>query len=238
MPTGFRRTFAHLLRQAWLAGAAGGLAGVLIGGVVGRLAMFVLRLTSDDRLRGVQSDDGFTIGRFSTETGFLLAVAASLGSLGAVIYMSVRPALPVRGRRACWALLCGTIGGATIIHTDGVDFNLLEPTALAITMFIALPAGGGWLTVTLIDRWEPWWTTDRRKTAVATIAAVPVILIGIGIVPGAIFVVTAVVAILAQVERLRRVAAHVALRGAVCLALATVTVVALVDLTGDVATLL
>ena len=64
------------------------------------------------------------------------------------------------------------------------------------------------------------------------------VLIGIGIVPGAIFAVTALVAILAQIERLRRVAAHVALRGAVCLALATVTAAALVDLTSDVATLL
>ena len=37
--------------------------GVLVGGIVGRVAMLVLRLTSPDSVRGVESDDGFTIGR-------------------------------------------------------------------------------------------------------------------------------------------------------------------------------
>jgi len=192
MPSGFRPTFAHLLRRAWLAGAAGGFAGFLIGGVGGRLAMFILRLTSDDFVRGAESDDGFTIGRFSFETGFLLIVTAALGSVAAIAYMSVRPALPVRWRRAMWATLCGAIGGAAIIHSDGIDFNLLEPTALA----------------------------------------------GVGIVPGAVIVATAIVAVVAQVDVLRSIATHVALRAAVCVGLAGLIVLALADLTDDVRTLL
>src|SRR5512141_1311330 len=116
MPTGFRATFRHLLRGASLAGAAGGIAGLLTGGIGGRLAMFILRLTSPDYVRGAQSDDGFTIGRFSLETSFLLAVTAALGSIAGVIYMSVRPALPSRWRRAIWATLCAVVGGATLIH--------------------------------------------------------------------------------------------------------------------------
>jgi hypothetical protein len=40
--------------------------------VGGRLAMLLLRLTSDPVLRGVSTDDGFTIGRFSAQTIFLL----------------------------------------------------------------------------------------------------------------------------------------------------------------------
>ena len=222
MPTGFRRTFTYLLRRAWLAGAAGGLAGLLIGGICGRLAMFILRLTSDDFVRGVQSDDGFTIGRFSLETSFLLAVTAGLGSLAAVIYMIVRPALPARGRRAIWATLCGAIGGAAIVHSDGVDFNLLEPTALAIAMFIAIPAAGGWLMVYLIDRWEPWWVTDRRRTAAGSLATVPIILVGVGIVPGVVIVLTAGVALLAQVARLRRGRHRAAMRCASGSAVVTV----------------
>lgn len=38
MQTGFRPTFMRMLRGAWLAAAAGGFTGFLIGGVVGRLA--------------------------------------------------------------------------------------------------------------------------------------------------------------------------------------------------------
>ena len=38
------------------------MAGLLVGGVGGRVAMLLLRLTSDPRLRGLETDDGFTIG--------------------------------------------------------------------------------------------------------------------------------------------------------------------------------
>jgi hypothetical protein len=238
MPTGFRPTFTHMLRRAWLAGAAGGVAGFLIGGVCGRLAMFILRLTSDDFVRGAESDDGFTIGRFSLATGFLLLITAALGSIAAVAYMTVRPALPARWRRAMWATLCGAIGGAAIIHSDGIDFNLLEPTALAIAMFIAIPAGGGWLMAYFIDRWQPWWAKNRRKTAIASVAVVPVVLAGVGIVPGAVIVAIAAVAVLAQVGALRSIATHVAVRGAVCLGLGALTLAAVVNLTDDVRTLL
>jgi hypothetical protein len=239
MPTGFRPTFTHMMRRAWLAGAAGGFAGFLVGGIGGRLAMFVLRLTSDDRLiRGVESDDGFTIGEFSLQTGFLLLITTAAGSFAAVIYMAVRPALPTRWRRAMWATLCGAVGGAVIVHSDGVDFNLLEPTSLAIAMFIAIPAVGGWLMAYFIDRWQPWWARDRRRTAIASVAVVPIFLAGVGIVPGAVIVAAALAAILSQVGLLRTAARHVAIRAAVCLGLAALTAFALVDLTGDVRTLL
>jgi hypothetical protein len=238
MPTGFRLTFTHMLRGAWLAGAAGGFAGFLIGGVCGRLAMLILRLTSDDFVRGAESDDGFTIGRFSLATGFLLIITAALGSIAAVAYMGVRPALPARWRRAIWATLCGAIGGAAIVHGDGIDFNLLEPRALAIAMFIAIPAAGGWLMAYFIDRWQPWWAKNRRKTAIASVAVAPVALAGVGIVPGAVIVATAVIAVLAQVGMVRSIVTHVAVRGAVCLGLGALTVLALVDLSGDVRTLL
>ena len=73
---------------------AGFACGLLIGGVGGRLAMLVLRLTSDPALRGVKTDDGFTIGRFSTETIFLLGVTAALGIAGGLFYLIVRGWIP------------------------------------------------------------------------------------------------------------------------------------------------
>jgi hypothetical protein len=152
--------------------------------------------------------------------------------------MSLRPALPVRGRRAIWATVCAAIGGAVIIHSDGVDFKLLEPTALAIAMFIAIPAAGAWLMAYLVDRWDPWWTKNWRRTAIASIAILPVAIGGIGIVVGLVIVAAAVIASVTQIRVLHRVARHVVLRGAVCLGLAALTTVAIVDLSGDVTTLL
>lgn len=44
--------------------------GLLIGGVGGRLAMFVLRLTSSETLHGLETDDGFIVGSFTSDTFF------------------------------------------------------------------------------------------------------------------------------------------------------------------------
>ena len=135
------------------AGVVGGLAtGALIGGVGGRLAMFVLRLTSDPSLRGLQTDDGFTIGRFSAETLFLVLATAALGVLGGVVYLAVRQWLPERWRAALTGLFGGIVGGALFIDPQGVDFRLLEPLPLAIAMFVALPAIYGVAMSLLVER--------------------------------------------------------------------------------------
>jgi hypothetical protein len=63
-------------------------------------------------------------------------------------------------------------------------------------------------------------------------------LIGLAIGVAAVIAASAVVASLAQISVVRRGAAHVAVRAAVWLALAGFTLVALVDLSDDVTTLL
>jgi hypothetical protein len=80
-------------RWLLLGGAAGAWAGLLIGGVGGRLAMFVLRVTSSDSVRGVERNDGFTIGQFSGDTVFLLAITTVLGLFVGVVLVVVRSQL-------------------------------------------------------------------------------------------------------------------------------------------------
>ncbi len=147
-------------RDEWLAllerfGAAalGGLAaGFLVGGIGGRLAMFVLRLTSSDAVRGVDSDDGFTIGQFSSASIFLIAATTLIGALLAFGYLLVRRWLPERRRPLQAAAFFGLIGGAAVIKPDGIDFNFLDPLWLAVVFFIALPAGYGWVMATIVER--------------------------------------------------------------------------------------
>ena len=59
--------------------------------------MLLLRLTSDPALRGTQTDDGFTIGVFSTQTLFLLGVTAGLGSSAACSTSSSAAGSGIRG---------------------------------------------------------------------------------------------------------------------------------------------
>ena len=81
------------------AGVVGGLVtGAVVGGIGGRLAMFVLRLTSDPSLHGAETDDGFIMGQISGATLFLLIVTSVLGVLAGVLYLAVRTWFPLRRR--------------------------------------------------------------------------------------------------------------------------------------------
>lgn len=135
------------------AGVVGGLlTGAVIGGVGGRLAMLVLRLTSDPSLRGMETDDGFIIGRVSGDTGFLVLLTTASGILGGLFYLIVRPWIPEQLRPWVLGVFGGIVGGALVIRPDGIDFTFLEPLTLAVGMFIALPATYGVAMSVLVDR--------------------------------------------------------------------------------------
>jgi hypothetical protein len=136
------------------AAVLGGLAcGVIIGGIGGRLAMFVLRLTSDASLHGLETDDGFRIGRFSGDTVFLLLFTAALGVGGGLFYLVVRSWFP-RGRRALFmGVFGGVVGGAIFVRPGGIDFTRISPLPLAIALFVALPAAYGATLSVLVERW-------------------------------------------------------------------------------------
>jgi hypothetical protein len=164
-----------LLATSWwvLVGAASGaVAGIVVGGIGGRLAMLLLRLTSPDSVVGLESDDGFEIGVFTTSTLNLLLVTAFMGGIVGVLYAAVRTAIPSRLRLALWTLLWTLVGGAGVVHDDGIDFNVLEPALLSIALFVALPALAAAAIVLLVERWsgtEPW--ADRRFSAGIVVAA-------------------------------------------------------------------
>ena len=135
--------------RALISGGAGAVAGalwgVLIGGVGGRVAMRIVFLTSDDRVRGFTSDDGFEIGRITGATIFLLLFTGLLGAVGGAIFGVLR--LGWAGPR--WALATGAavamgaaVGGS-IVHPTGIDFVFLEPLWLTVGLFVALPAAWG-----------------------------------------------------------------------------------------------
>jgi hypothetical protein len=155
MPAMERITFEDLRGPGATLGAgvsAGFLAGVLIGGVGGRLAMLALRLTSDPSLHGVSTDDGFTIGRVSVETLFLLGVTAGLGMAGGLFYLVVRRWIPSPWRIPLMMLFFALVGGAGIIGPSDVDFTRLSPLSLAVAFFVLIPAAYGAMMPWLAER--------------------------------------------------------------------------------------
>ena len=130
---------------------AGGLAGFVWGGVGGRIAMRVIFLTSDESVRGFTSDDGFEIGRMSFDSVFLVIALTFVGAFLGGGYGVLRMFLegPLWAMCAGMAVMVGAAGGALVVNSDGIDFRLLEPLWLAVTMFVALPALWG-ATVPLV----------------------------------------------------------------------------------------
>ena len=171
--------------------SAGFVAGVLIGGVGGRLAMLALRVTSDPSLHGVSTDDGFTIGRVSLETLFLLGVTAGLGIVGGLFYLVVRRWIPSPWRIPLMTLFFGLVGGAGVIGPSDVDFTLLSPLSLAVAFFVAIPAAYGammpWMAERLLredsilrrGRWA--WIVGLVPLVFANIVGALILLVALGV---------------------------------------------------------
>ena len=133
----------------------GAATGAVIGGLGGRLAMRILFLTSDDAVKGLTSDDGFEIGRFTLgDTAGLVVVTAVIGVIAALLLLVAWPFVSRFGRTTVplMAVLYGVVGGALMVHTDGVDFTVLEPAALAIALFVAICAAFGAVVAHLVGR--------------------------------------------------------------------------------------
>jgi hypothetical protein len=222
----------RIVRWALLGAAAGALAGLLVGGIGGRLAMFVLRVTSDDSVRGIESDDGFTIGEFSASTGFLLAVTTVIGAAAGLVYVAARSFLPPHLRVWGFTVAAGLVGATLLIQADGVDFIVLEPQWLAVAFFVAIPVGGAALMATWVESWSSrWWWRDRRRTIVASLPAV----VGLAFIPLLVIavVVGAVAVFLGRSPELRRMADQPPIRAFSTVVLALVTTAGAVGLAFD-----
>ena len=143
------------LTSVGVGAVAGTLAGFVWGGVGGRVAMRILFLTSDERLRGLISDDGFEIGRISGDTIFLLIFTSILGALAGLVYGLLRMLL--RGPKwlvasAVGATVAAGAGGGLIVRADGIDFRVLEPLWLAVGLFLLIPGAWGVTVVLLTER--------------------------------------------------------------------------------------
>lgn len=159
--------------------------GVVVG-VVSRLSMLLLRVTSPPRVIGMRSDDDFVIGRFTVSGTYnLLIIGAGVGMIGAGVYVLVASRLlgPAWLRHLTVGLASAAVVGSMLVHASGVDFTQLEPKWLAITLFVALLGLFGTLigpTVAAVQRPDSWTKRGRRQwviPAIAILLVLPAILI-------------------------------------------------------------
>jgi hypothetical protein len=124
------------------------------GGIGGRIAMRVVVLTSNGRVRGVSSDDGFEIGTISSATMFLLIFATILGGIAGFGVGIIRMVTsgPIWAVAIGVSLAAAAFAGAGIVHADGVDFRLLGPLWLTVGLFVLIPALWGATVVVATER--------------------------------------------------------------------------------------
>jgi len=129
---------AGVLAKVTLVGA---LSGVIAVGVLGRVAMLLLAYLNPVAT-GVTSDDGFVMGQFTISGSLQLAASGlQFGVIGVFFYLALRGLMVGPGWFRLLSISLGPalVIGAIIVHTDGVDFHVLEPVWLAALLFIGVP---------------------------------------------------------------------------------------------------
>jgi len=135
-----------VLRSIARGGLAGLAAGLLVGGVGGRIAMSVAAVLNPGAA-GELTEAGEVVGRF-TVSGTLALVAfggLSAGAVGGVVWVVVSPWLPGRLR---WRILLAmpiavALGSFLLIESPNRDFQILGPLPLILAMLVGLIALAG-----------------------------------------------------------------------------------------------
>lgn len=190
-----RARVAEQVRQVCAVLAAGFVGGFLGFGLGGRLLMRVLAATSPDA-QGRLTEADEVVGEVTAGgTVFLVVLLTVLGLVGAVAYHALRALLPARSLAA--GAVVGAIGGGLLIRPSDLldpgnrDFEILEPTWLAVATCVALIAVGALATAVLVDRWVPRW--PKAAVSVRGIAGL-VPLVALAVIPLGASVVVIVVA--------------------------------------------
>ncbi|MPV35636.1 hypothetical protein [Georgenia subflava] len=159
-PVGTRPSAPAFWRTIAAGAVGGGLVGLLVGGVLGRLLMRVLTLTSPPSVRGRMTDDVQPVGQISLGgTMQLFVTTIALGAIAGLVYLWVRRVLPSSGRARplLFALFTGSIGGSFFVHDHpSFDYTVLRPVWLAVVSFILIPALFGLLAPTVIESPRGW----------------------------------------------------------------------------------
>ncbi len=184
----FREWRNRVLERMRVLIVAGVTTGAVVAGLGSRLAMLLLRVTSPERVNGLQSDDDFTIGEVTLGGTYnLMLLGALVGLIGFAVYRLVRPWLigPQWFRRLTIALASGAVAGSMLVHADGIDFTVLKPTWLAIGLFIALPALFAVTMGVMVDsvsRPNSWTARGRWRwlLPIVIVACFPVMVLFLG----------------------------------------------------------
>ena len=189
-PTGLSR----VLREIAVGGLAGLLVGVLLGGIGGRVVMRTAALLVPDSV-GRFTENGNRIGTITLEGSLLLLVFVGLlaGTFAASIWVIVRPWLPatIVGRALVATPLAIGLGVHSLVDGRNPDFTILGHDPLVVAVLIGLIALFG-PAMAIADAWMDRRLPDGAPrtasgAAYGVIAGLGVLLTALMVVPALVF---------------------------------------------------
>jgi hypothetical protein len=233
-------------RYLWhlnLALAAGFGAGLLAAGAGGRLMMRLLAVTAGPGAQGAITEAGQLVGRISVDgtIGFVVFTALFLGLASGVLYLLLRPWLPVgRMGGVVYGGLLLVVAGSRVepLRRGNPDFDLVGPGWVSVAGFAALVLLHGMLVAALAGRISR--SVPLLGTRPAAIAAHAPLLLLAPLVPVAVVVaVVGALAVLAtRIPAVLTAWRHPTLARGGRLALLLVALVALPGFVSDMADIL
>ena len=172
-PLAPREAFRRFLWYMTIALVSGIVAGVVMIGAGGRLAMRLLAITAGETAQGRITEADEVVGRITQDgtIGFILFNGILGGLVFGFLYMVIRRWLP-QGRWGgiAYGSLLLIIGGTRIdpLRAENPDFDIVGPGWLALAIFVALGLAYGMLVSALAGRYSrvlPLITKERRTIA-------------------------------------------------------------------------
>lgn len=121
---------------------AGGISGVLVGGVGSRVVMRISALAAPDRAQGTITEAGATVGRITADGTLFLFLFVGIGTavVGTALYLVTRPWLPRRRRvrAAAFGVLELVVFGSAVVDAGNPDFTVLGRPLLNVMLFGSL----------------------------------------------------------------------------------------------------
>lgn len=168
-------------------------AGILVGGVLGRIAMRISGFAAGPALVGVSTANGERVGEitFGGTLAVMIFVGLPFGVIGGTLYAIVEPwlrrARPWQGLTYGAGLLLAT--GSTVLDPSNFDFTRFGPPLLNVAMFAALFVIFGvtiaWLLDMLRGLRERSGRTARVIDILAWLSLVPMVIVVVLFVGGA-----------------------------------------------------
>lgn len=134
------------------------IAGIVVGGLGGRLVMRLSAIAADDSRIGMVTENGNRVGDITGPgtLALVLFVGLSTGLAMGVFLFALRTVLPPRLLPLTVSIVALGLGAGIVIDPGNPDFTILGNRGLNVAMFLAMFPAFGCTAVWVAERFDRW----------------------------------------------------------------------------------